>query len=259
MRITRDWEGVLGCWSEAGWFMEEWLFYDVCLICMMSIVDWNGWIRKRGSSPWLSGMEIEMNGFEFDEEGWVLTVMYGVRGGSGWLKTRRRVLLEIWFDSNALMNANGEEWSCMDEDWRRMTMRAYSLPNMVMKRGWRDASAIGIEWWNRWNDTERVPLYHQWSQKGCWGLHSSHERSKRRSDVRWFGCCEGRVRFLFCGAWDEEWWVERRWILMSRVWIERLVSSPPRVSSPILHDSRSKQRISTVLTETVLFCAQRGV
>ena len=151
------------------------------------------------------------------------------------------------------------EWSGVDEDWRELVMRTYLLPNLGMNRGWRDNSMIGIEWWNRWNDTERVPLYHQWSQEGCWGLHSLHERNEWKSGVRWFGCCEGRVRFLFCGTWDEEWWVEGHWILMSRVWIERPVSSPPRVSSSILHDSGSKQRVSIVLTETVLFCAQHGV
>ena len=157
------------------------------------------------------------------------------------------------------MDANGEEWSCVDEDWGRMTIRVYSLPNLWMKRGRRDGSVIGIEWWSCWSVTERVPSFHQHEQEESWRLHSSHESNEWKSDVRWFGCCEGRVRFLSCGAWDEEWWVEGHWILMSRVWIERPVSSPPRVSSSILHDSGSKQRVSTVLTETVLFCAQRGV
>ena len=159
---------------------------------------------------------------------------------------------------SVLQRLHMNEWCCMDEDWGGMTMRTYSLPNLGMKRGRRDDSVIGIEWRNRWNDTERVPLYHQRLQEECWGFHSSRERNERKSDVRWIGCCEGRVRSLFYETWNEEWWVERRWILMSRVWIERLVSSPPRVFSSILHDSRREQRVSTVLTETALFWAQQA-
>ena len=43
--------------------------------------------------------------------------MYGVRGGRGWLKTRRRVKLDVGFDSNVLMDGSREEWSYGDEDY----------------------------------------------------------------------------------------------------------------------------------------------
>ena len=46
----------------------------------------------------------------------MLIAMYGVRGGSSCLKTRRRVILDNGFDWNALMDANREEWSCLDVD-----------------------------------------------------------------------------------------------------------------------------------------------
>ena len=108
-------------------------------------------------------------------------------------------------------------------------------------------------------DLYQLRLRWTWRSESCFSSNGGKKGVVRRDWWWWFGRCEGRVRFLFCGAWDEEWWVERRWILMSRVWIERPVSSPPCVFSSILHDSGSKQRVSTVLTETVLFCAQRGV
>ena len=49
-----------------------------------------------------------------------MIAMYGVRGGSDWLKTRRRVKLNIGFDSNALMDASGQEWSYGDEAYEGM-------------------------------------------------------------------------------------------------------------------------------------------
>ena len=151
-----------------------------------------------------------------------------------------------------------DEWSCVDEYLRELEMKVYSLPNLGMKRGRRDNSMIGIEWRNRWNDTERVPVFHQHEQGESWGLHSSREKNEWKTYATWIGCCKGRVRSLFYEAWNEESWVERRCILMSRVWIERPVSYPPRVFSPILHDSGSEQCVSIVLTETVLFWAQQA-
>ena len=46
--------------------------------------------------------------------------MYGVRRGRGCLKTKRRMKLNVGFDSNALMDASGEEWGCEDEDYEGM-------------------------------------------------------------------------------------------------------------------------------------------
>ena len=46
--------------------------------------------------------------------------MYGVRGGRGGLKTKRRRKLDIGFDSNALVDASGQEWSYGDEDYEGM-------------------------------------------------------------------------------------------------------------------------------------------
>ena len=39
---------------------------------------------------------------------------------SDWLKTRRRVKLNVGFDSNALVDASGQEWSYGDEDYEGM-------------------------------------------------------------------------------------------------------------------------------------------
>ena len=49
-----------------------------------------------------------------------MTAMYGVRGVSNWLKTKKRVKLDVGFDSNVLMDASGEEWSYGDEDYEGM-------------------------------------------------------------------------------------------------------------------------------------------
>ena len=46
-----------------------------------------------------------------------MTAMYGVRRVSNWLKTKKRVKLDVGFDSNVLMDASGEEWSYGDEDY----------------------------------------------------------------------------------------------------------------------------------------------
>ena len=107
-------------------------------------------------------------------------------------------------------------------------------------------------------DLYQLRLRWTWRSESCFSSNGGKKGVVRRDWWRWFGCCKGRVRSLLYEAWNEEWWVERRWIRMSRVWIERPVSSPPRVSSSILHDSRSKQRVSIVLTETVLFWAQQA-
>ena len=107
-------------------------------------------------------------------------------------------------------------------------------------------------------DLYQLRLRWTWRSESCFSSNGGKKGVVRRDWWRWFRCCEGKVRSLFYKAWNEESWVERRCILMSRVWIERPVSYPPRVFSPILHDSRSKQRVSIVLTETVLFWAQQA-
>ena len=118
-----EWEIGRQYWDDGVRVGDSWMnrcFVMRVLFDWIEVVDWNGWMGNRWSGLWLSEMDSEMDGFEFRVEGWVLIAMYGVRGGRGWLKTKRRRKLDIGFDSNALVDASGQEWSYGDEDYEGM-------------------------------------------------------------------------------------------------------------------------------------------
>ena len=70
MRRMIDWEGVLGCWSEGGWYLDEWVFCDACFIWL----DWGGWMG------WLNGESMEWFVIVRDGEwnGWIWIQRGGV-------------------------------------------------------------------------------------------------------------------------------------------------------------------------------------